>query len=145
MGSTRHVVSSTPKNTRNLPTSEQEVVAVAGCLILVGDRKLRKELMLRNLFVLSDPIRPLHLERLSLLGDESLVPVPTEALRGDGSEVLGSTAPFSVPAAPLPRGLCRSPERGRIVPRRRPKRVSMLGSGCRPRSSLRTTRAYPRQ
>jgi hypothetical protein len=68
-------------------TSVQGKAVVSGCLALGGDRKLRKELMLRNLFSLNDPTSPLRLERLSLLDGKSFALSPTEVFSGDGSGV----------------------------------------------------------
>lgn len=70
------------------PTSAQGEASRSGCLALVGDRRLRKELMLRNLFSFSDPTRPLRLEGLSLLDGESFVFGRTEALSGEGPGVV---------------------------------------------------------
>jgi hypothetical protein len=55
------------------PTSTRKHSCLSDCLVLVGERKLRKELMLRSFCFRSEPIRPLRIEVVSLVGDSSLV------------------------------------------------------------------------
>lgn len=44
---------------------------VSDCLVLVGERKLRKEPILRSFCFRNEPIRPLRMDGLSLIGNSS--------------------------------------------------------------------------
>jgi hypothetical protein len=78
------------------PTSTRKPSCVSDCLVLVGERKLRKELMLRSFCFRSEPIRPLRIDVVSLIGDSSLVSTLVDLATGeDGPGVSQPGASFS--------------------------------------------------
>jgi hypothetical protein len=80
-----------------MPTSASGDADASDCLVLVGDRKLRNELMLRSFCFRNDPIRPLRADEVSLVGDSSFASGTAELAPGEyglGASQLGASFSF---------------------------------------------------
>lgn len=81
----------------NILTLSMRHSDISDCLVLVGERKLRKEPMLRSFCFRNEPIRPLRIDGLSLIGDSSLESGIVELATGeDGPGVSQLGALFSL-------------------------------------------------